>query len=345
MRGGSRTGGARITIENLRLFEGYSLAWFADAAARLTAGRSIHDLNEQLVSTIISYVASTAKSVDVVPVPYGGKDLRMTIGAAMETLKKRSTRAVALPSALSIDFAEYVRTAGGSCTTDTGTTKREVFRASEEVVALACIGAWLTRAYMRRGGGEPEEHGYVVVKMPSQLAPLYRRIHRAVLALTRKVITANLGFFPLLVGVSAAVALGVARHAGAVEIIAKNPVTFEYLRLTKSGSGPTAKAVAKGADTIDVSGLARIVGRSGAAGSIYALLSKCPQKGYGNYRSFLQTLTSSLAMYHFYRQPVYIYQALRLLPSTELQREGAALHGARWGQLTMRLKNLSRLVA
>ncbi|MEM4852731.1 MAG: hypothetical protein QXQ60_04130 [Thermofilum sp.] len=249
-------------------------------------------------------------------------------------------QAIPLPSAFSLDFAEHVRVAGGR-----GATKKDVFRASEEVVALACIGAWLTRAYRRGGRGELEEHGYVAVKMPSQLAPLYQRIHRAVLALTRKAVVANLGFFPIVVGVSAAVALGVARHAGAVKIIARSPITFEYLRLTKSGSGGLAKAIAKGADTIEISGIARMIGRSGAAGSIYILLSKCPQKDYNNYRAFLQILANSLAMYYYYRQPVYIYHALRMLSSTELQKEGVALHGAvKWGHLTGRLMNLSRLV-
>ncbi|MEM4455166.1 MAG: hypothetical protein QXH65_05930 [Thermofilaceae archaeon] len=338
-----------VTIGNLAEFGGYSFAWFADAALRLTMGMVLQDLNARNAPTVLQNLYSRVTLSPAVksplasrsPFPLGPRDQSMTLQDALNVISTyigtqgHGMRALSLPSALSLDFAEHVRIAGGP-----GRKKRDVFRASEEVIALACIGAQLTFAYI--AGGREEgvtEYGYVMVRLHPQLAPLSGRVNSLVRRVTRRLAQANMGFLPILIGASAAVA---AKAAGlkVLKSIFKNPTSFEYLRLALSGQ----KVMAKGFDSIDITGLVKMIGLSGAAGSIVRLLMNCPVEGFNNYRGLVQNLANGLAMYHFYRQPIYLYGALRLLTSAEVQREGSQILKGTWNRVAQRLMNLSRLI-
>ncbi|MEM4454626.1 MAG: hypothetical protein QXT28_07955 [Thermofilaceae archaeon] len=338
-----------VTIGNLAEFEGYSFAWFADAALRLTIGMVIQDLNagnaismlQNLHNHVTQSPAVKSRLANRPPFPLGPKDQSMTLQDALNVISTyisaqgHGMKTLSLPSALSIDFAEHVRIVGGP-----GRKKRDVFRASEEVIALACIGALLTFAYIVGGREEGiTEYGYVMVRLHPQLAPLSGRVNSLVRRVTRRLAQANMGFLPILIGASAAVAVRAARLK-VLKSIFKNPTSFEYLRLALSGQ----KVMAKGFDSIDITGLVKMIGLSGAAGSIVRLLMNCPAEGFNNYRGLVQNLANGLAMYHFYRQPIYLYGALRLLTSAEVQREGSQILKGNWNQVAQRLMNLSRLI-
>lgn len=335
-----------VTAANLLEFKGYSFVWFADAALQLTIGATLEQLGPatatQLLDQVRNWVTMMVKSnklkLDQVPWPLGLRDRRVTLSDALSILGNYvgggSVGAGSLPSALSIDFAEHVRIAGGR-----GPYKRDVFKASDEVVALACVGALLTQAYRLRGEEGLEEYGYVFVRLHPQLAPLSGRLHPPIRYLTGRLARANVGFFPIVIGVSAAVAVRAARLR-LLSTIQKNPVSFEYLRLV----GTEKKVMAKGFDSIDITGLVKMIGRSGAAGAIVQLLKACPEKAHNKYRSLVQNLAHGLAMYYFYGRPIYLYGALRLLSSAEVQREGLELLGPMWSRVAQRLTLLSRLV-
>jgi len=68
--------------------------------------------------------------------------------------------------------------------------------------------------------------------------------------------------------------------------------------------------MAKGFDTFDVTGFAKLMRGCGMAGSVYLLLGSFPSEGFNSYRSFAQKLAVGVAKFHIYRKPVYLYEPL-----------------------------------
>ncbi len=334
-----------ITADKLPLFRGYSFAWFSEAATLLLSCRTLDDLQTEDVGKVPSLLLQSLKAklegakaeLSKKPLPAVGHDPKnMTLEYAQQVLEKivsgERVKSLSPPSALSLDFAEYTRVNMGR-----GRLKREAFRIGEDVLALSIIGAYLTRAYSIREK-DRREFGYVFVNIGSPMLPVevLDRMQAKVRAVTRRLAEGGGGVFPIVVGASAAIALTLREQ---LREVVKSPLIVEYLRLSQTGTGKKVKKVmAKGFDTFDVTGLAKLMRGCGMAGSAYLLLRSFPSEGFNNYRSFAQKLAEGVAKFHIYRKPVYLYEPLRALTSREVSDEAVELLGPRWIEISERLR-------
>ncbi len=331
-----------ITADRLPLFRGYSFAWFSEAATLLLSHRTLDDLQSEEAGKVFSLLLQSLKAklegakveLSKKPLPAVGHDPKnMTLEYAQQVLEKvisgEQVKSLSPPSALSLDFAEHTRVNMGR-----GRLKREVFPIGEDVLALNIIGAYLTRAYSIKIKAENRwEFGYVLVnaRSPMLSVEVLDRMQARVRAVTRRIAEGGGGVFPVVVGASAAIALTLREQ---LREVAKSPLIVEYLRLTQTGN----KVMAKGFDTFDVTGLAKLMRGCGMAGSVYSLLRSFPSEGFNNYRSFAQKLAEGVAKFHIYRKLVYLYEPLRALTSQELNDEAVKLLGSRWVEISGRLR-------
>ena len=350
-RGGKGAAARAIGVGDLASYRGYAFAWFSEAATLLLANRTLEDLRNEGVGSVVpellqslsaKMAAKKGKAIDpklVRPLPFAAKDPkdRMTLEFALQTLqgvaKWQQPGSLSPPSALSLDFAEFTRRSMGR-----GRLKRDAFRVGEDVLALSLVGAYLTRAYRVQAEGGRREYGYILVNVrsPALAAAMLDKMQVGVLGVTRRVVEGGGGFFPILVGAAAAIARAL---GGQLRDVAKSPLLVEYLRLSTG-----EKVMAKGFDVFDVAGLAMLLRRGGIAGTVYRLVGKFPKEGYNNYRGFVQRLSEGLAKYHMYRRPEHLYAPLRALCSRDLQAEATELFGAQWQVLSQRIQDgLSRL--
>jgi len=317
-----------ITADRLPLFRGYSFAWFSEAATLLLSHRTLDDLQSEEAGKVFSLLLQSLKAkLEGAKVELSKKPLPAVV--LEKVISGEQVKSLSPPSALSLDFAEHTRVNMGR-----GRLKREVFPIGEDVLALNIIGAYLTRAYSIKIKAENRwEFGYVLVnaRSPMLSVEVLDRMQARVRAVTRRIAEGGGGVFPVVVGASAAIALTLREQ---LREVAKSPLIVEYLRLTQTGN----KVMAKGFDTFDVTGLAKLMRGCGMAGSVYSLLRSFPSEGFNNYRSFAQKLAEGVAKFHIYRKLVYLYEPLRALTSQELNDEAVKLLGSRWVEISGRLR-------
>lgn len=347
-----------IRVSNLINYRNYAFAWFSEIALKLCTGRSFEDINESNINTILSDVSkccgelidriqkSGADPCTVRALPMTGNDPKnkMNLCYANKVLSDASSglevESTSLPSALSLEFAEFTRSFMGA-----GSLKRDVFVIGEDVLALSVIGAYLSKSYVANRGNE---YGYVYVDVVPYLLTLDR--FRALNSVAKKLVGAvqlNEGSMNAVL-VAIATAVGIVAGKTMRDILKSNGHAIaNYLRMARTGN----KIMAKGIDSIDLVQLARLIMRGGVAGALYTMISRYPPKEFSSLRRFIELVSANLIRYQNTRRPQYIYEILRYLTAQELNDEGAKWYVKRkekeleWREIVERFSRLYLLVA
>jgi len=344
-----------ITLLDLPDYKGYTFTFFSNVAVKLCAHRELDELNQQNLNSIVSEVCNcVSREIDelkkrdvdpcsVVPVPITGNDPRekMNLCYAQKVLVDFSMgvkhESIVLPPALSLEFTEFTRGAMG-----TGRLKRELFVISEEVLALAIIGAHLAQAYAIAG-----EYGYLYIDIAPHILALekVRKVHSMAKGIVAKVQENNGSINVALIGI--VVATGLALKGLIWEVVKSGGYALaNYLRISRTGN----KVMVKGFDSLDVIQLTKTIVRCGVARALYTLLSRYPPEDFTSLRRFIELTATNLIKYQSLRKPVYIYEILRYITSDELNNEGSQWYvkksekGLGWSEIVEAMTRLSRLV-
>lgn len=351
-----------ISLLDLPVYRDYVFAYFSEIAIKLCTGKELVDLNQQNLNSIISEVANCIgakiesvkkesknvgkKSVDLctyVPVPTTGNDPRdkMNICYAQKTLVEFALgtkhSSLVVPSPYALEFAEHIRSFMG-----TGKFKRDLFVIDEEVLALAVIGSYFSNSYELKG-----EYGYIYIDVVPYVLELdrVRKVNEEAKKIVR-IIQRNEGSANTVVlGITAAVSKAIGKVMR--DVVERDAhLVVNFLRVARTGK----KVMVKGFDTIDVVQLAKIIGRSGIARPLYAMLVRYPPKEFTSLRRFIALVSTNLIKFQSFRKPPYIYEVLRYLTSEELNAEGRQWYvkkdgkGLNWSEIVYGFANLSRLV-
>jgi hypothetical protein len=345
-----------ITLATLPSYRGYIFVFFSEATLRLCAGSSLEDLKGQNVGDVVKKVNECiAEEIESIrgrggdpcartPLPLTGNDPKekMNICYAHKVLTEviggSSPKTLTLPPALSLEFAEFVRSFMGP-----GKAKRYLFTVSEDVLALAVIGAHILQAYRGVNG----EYGYVYIDVvPHEFVRVKARdVQRAVKRVTRVIAERGGSVASVLLGIAATASLILGDMAR--EIVKKDGhVIANYIRISRTGN----KVMLKGFDSVDIIQLIKILRASGTSGATYVLLRSYPPEEFNNLRRFVEVLSQNLLKFQSFRKPIYIYEILRFLTSEELNREGLQYYRKKnekslgWSEIVTRLRGLARLV-
>jgi hypothetical protein len=344
-----------ITLLDLPNYKGYTFTFFSSIAMKLCARRELEELNQQNLNSIVSEVCDcVSREIDelkkrgvdpcsIVPVPITGNDPRekMNLCYAQKVLIDFSIgvkhEPLVLPPALSLEFTEFTRGAMG-----TGRLKRELFVISEEVLALAIIGACLAQAYAIAG-----EYGYLYIDIAPHILALekVRKAHNMAKGIVAKVQENNGSINVALIGIAAATGLALRKLVWEVAKSYGHAVV-NYLRISRTGN----KVMVKGFDSLDVIQLTKTVVRCGVTRALYALLSRYPPEDFTSLRRFIELIATNLIKYQSLRKPVYIYEILRYITSDELNNEGSQWYVKKsekelgWSEIVKAMMRLSRLV-
>jgi hypothetical protein len=344
-----------ITLLDLPDYKGYTFTFFSNVAVKLCARRELDELNQQNLNSIVSEVCNcVSREIDelkkrdvdpcsVVPAPITGNDPRekMNLCYAQKVLVDFSMgvkhESIVLPPALSLEFTEFTRGTMG-----TGRLKRELFVISEEVLALAIIGARLAQAYAIAG-----EYGYLYIDIAPHIIAIekVRKAHSMAKGIVAKVQENNGSINVALTGIAVATGLALKKLVGEV-VKSSGHALANYLRISRTGN----KVMVKGFDSIDVIQLTKTVVRCGVARALYTLLSRYPPEDFTSLRRFIELTATNLIKYQSLRKPVYIYEILRYITSDELNNEGSQWYVKKsekelgWSEIVEAMTRLSRLV-
>ncbi len=345
---------AIVTLDNLSRYRGYIFTFFSEAALKLCARRGLEELNAQnmhqiigevnrCVSEEIEVIRSRNKDPCIAPLALTGNDPKdkLNLCYAHKVLTEFLTGymhgGMVLPPALSLEFAEYVRSFMGP-----GKAKRDLFLVDEEVLALSVIGAYLLNAYAIGG-----EYGYVYIDV-APFAPItqkVRKMERAAKSITKAIMARNGSIASVIVGIASVASL----HLGKLsrDIAQKGGyVVANFIRISRTGN----KVLLKGFDSVDIIQLIRILRASRTSKAVYTLLRNYPPEEFNNLRRFVEVLSQNLLKFQSFRKPIYIYEILRFLTSDELNKEGVQYYVKSkkvpgWNEIVAELMNLHRLVA
>jgi len=345
-----------ITLLDLPNYKGYTFTFFSEVAVKLCTGEELEKLNQQNLNNIVSAICNcisreidelkkrNADPCSIAPIPLTGNDPKnkMNLCYAQRKLVDFSMgvklESLVLPPALSLEFTEFTRGTMG-----TGRLKRELFIISEEVLALAIIGAHLAQAYATVG-----EYGYLYIDIVPHIVVRERvkKVHSMAKSIVSNIQKNNGSLSVTLIGVATTIGLALGKLIW--EIVKSDGHTIaNYLRISRTGN----KVMVKGFDSIDVIQLAKIVMRCGIAKAIYTMLNRYPQEGFSSLRRFTELTATNLIKYQSFRKPIYIYEILRYLTSDELNREGAQWYVKKsekelgWSEIVEAFSRLSKLLA
>ncbi|MDK6029409.1 hypothetical protein QPL79_08540 [Ignisphaera sp. 4213-co] len=355
-KGSKKTGSREISLLDLPRYRGYLFAWFSEIAIKLCSGKDLSDLNSDTVKNILIDVAncvkneiekSSKKGVEIcklVPVPRTGNDPgpdEMNLCYAQKTLFDVSmgakSRSTPIPQAFSLEFAEYTRASMGP-----GKAKREIFVIDEGVLALALIGAYLSRSY-----AVDDEYGYIFIDIvPYTLAlDSVKKANLMSKAIVQSVKGNDGSINVMILGISAAIVLAIGKFMRDI-VRSDGHIVASFLRTTRTRN----RILIKGYDTVDLIQLAKIVGRGGIAKAVYSMIRKYPLEKYNSLRRFIEVTALNLIKFQTLRKPQYIYEILRFLTSDELNNEGREWYVKKdkelsWVEIREMFSRLENLIA
>ncbi|MEM4465691.1 MAG: hypothetical protein QXJ95_09075 [Ignisphaera sp.] len=344
-----------VTALNLINHRGYAFAWFSEIAVNLCTGRSLEELNQSNIQSVLSDVIKCSNDLigrlrktgrdpcEARAIPLTGNDPKekMNLCYANKVLNNllslSRVESLPLPPALSLEFAEFTRSFMGA-----GSEKRKIFIVGEDVLALSIIGASLSQSYAVN-----REYGYIYVEVVPYILSLenIRRLNSLAKRITRVVQVNEGSINAILIGIATSISI-VTREVMRDILRQEGHTVVNYMRIARTGN----KIMVKGFDSIDLIHLAKIIRVSGISGALYSMLNRYPSKDYSSLRRFIELVTTNLIKYQSFRKPQYIYEILRYLTSPELNNEGAAWYtrkgekGLGWNEITERFTRLSTLI-
>lgn len=343
--------GTVIDFNTVDLYRDYIVVWFANVATHYLIGSGVDRVRPgdlvHLCNKANDYVSTLRKSrergegkergegslapdvCEDVPLNLTPNDNRemLRLCSAVENICEASrgkVGAVALPTALSFEFTEYIRF---FMPRPSGSSKKgENVWIALHMLGLAVLGAHIARAYELRRKGEIEM-GYVYPNVPISSAIDFSALHGMVKSVVSSVVRGNGGRLPMLCGVASAIVLNYGsriREAGNFAI--------ESVRTLRSGN----KVMLKAFETLDITDLARTIFRLGLASAIYSLTSKYPAVDTKEARlakSFVERLSRAVITYYGTGDLQELYGALRSLSSENVLNSLETVYGNRWGNI------------
>jgi len=217
---------------------------------------------------------------------------------------------IGLPPALSLEFAEHIRTYMPEVSQSY--SKRKNVGVALHMLGLAVLGAHIARTYVirkeREGRGE-EEIVYTYADVPISGDIDFRKLHGMVGSVVSSVMRGEGGRLTLLCGAASAIVLNYGR-----KLRETTGLVLESVRTMKSGR----KVMLKAFEALDLTDLARTIFRLGIAGPIYNLTSNYPATNTREARlvkSFIENLSKAIITYYSVRDLQELYRTLRALTS------------------------------
>lgn len=314
-----------ISIETLPDFDQYVATWYANVASHYLLGIDIYGLSQrakrhrdrvlgELYSEAQRYINELAseQKVDVCtmrsPIPLTPNDDEelFNLCKAVDLLgdaSRGATSQVPLPPALSFEFAEYVRTYMPRV--KTSTLKRSVVAISSEVLALAVLGAHMSRVYVAEN-----EYGYVFISTYNPKLVDTKKLNGMAKGVVKAVVSGDGSRISLLVGVASAIVLNVGKHLYENE----GRSVYSSVRIVRTGN----KTMLKAFEAVDLTDLAQTIMKLGIASATYNLVSRYPSrdetrrdKRARTLRSIIEELSKAVFKYHHYGDLAEIYRVLR----------------------------------
>ena len=335
-----------ISLNTIKNYHHYIITWFANAATITFVNMPVYQMEKEHLHAILqgfegyidelcSYQKRSRDDIlEWTPIPLTPNDKRelLRLGSAINVLydaTKGKVETLPLPPALSLEFAEYVRTLLPQARSSE--LKRDVVGISTDVLALAIIGAAITHSYTIVGGreGGRDEHGYVfvdvyhpgVVDMPKLLGMSK--------GLVRRIMRGDGNSISIYIAIASAIVLNVGRHLKEVE----GRSWYSSVRITRSGN----KTMLKALEVVDLTSLARSIMELGIASSIYNLVMRYPStdevkrdRRLRSLRSFIESLARAIMIYHSTGNVEELYKVLRLLTSDKFDSDMSSCLGETW---------------
>jgi len=338
---GRKKHASAIRLSNVEAFRDYIVTWFADVATTYLINRRLsRDIGEKRVLELLcveadNYVKRLIEErgrenvCGLSPIPLTGNDNEeyFDVCKAVEAIcdaSRGNIKLISLQPALSLEFAEYVRTLNPQVTSKY--LKREVVMVETIIHGLAVLGARISQTYVRKG--EETEWGYSYVEVPNpeiidhkKLSGMIQRVINAV--------TMNEGSrLSMLVGIASTMTLIYGRNL--LESLRKSPLNVDFLRLSKRrGSN---KTLVKAFEVLNLSSLATDIYHLGIASPLYNMISRYPREK-GAAANFIEELSKAIVTYNTLRNTEELYKALRNLTSENFRNDLRKHYGNTWDEI------------
>jgi len=333
-----------ISLNTIKSYHHYIITWFANVATITFVNMPVYQIEKEHLHVILQgfedyidelcnyYQKQRNEILEETPIPLTPNDKRelLRLSSAINMLydaTRGKIETLPLPPALSLEFAEYVRTLLPQA--KNSELKRSVVNVSTDVLALAVIGAATTHTYTIVREGGRNEYGYVFVDVYHPGVVNMLKLLGMSKSLVRRIMRGDGSSISTYVAVASVIALNVGRHLKEV----KGHSWYSSVRISKSGN----KTMLKALEVVDLTSLARSIMKLGIASSLYNLVMHYPNTDEAKrdrrlrlLRSFIESLARAIMIYHDTGNVEELYRILRLLTSDKFDSDMSSCLGETW---------------
>jgi len=312
-----------ITISDLWKYKHLTVTWFARAALKLVLNRDI--IPPPSIDEIKVFYEKISEFIDeererlskrnidictIIPLPLTRNDPKdkFNVCSALAMLNRvlmgEETKYSTLTPALSLEFTERTRSFLGPWK-----LKRDYIVINDDALALAILGAYLTRSYVVKN-----EYCYVFIDTYLTDIDTFVSINKFGRMITNQVI--NLGDGSLDTAI-VAIALRMAVDDIVMNEISRSGYSLvTMVRIMRTGN----RVILKSFDLVEIANLAALLKRLKIPYTVLNLVRNYPTKDevskdprLARYKRYVESLSRNILKYYWLGDPVYLYDIVRPL--------------------------------